>query len=413
MDSKYGIGPNWWGQDYQVNGCGACSEIVTDPGTPDAPSVLQFDYPAGYSKGGNPPATYWNVFSDLYGETNELWVEHRVKYSPNYEWHPVADKVGYVCNGSSNYYVIWAMNQGRPEIRMQSDMDSITRAQNLGVATLVGGQWYKVTLHLVMNSPGQYDGVGEILIDGVKVLSHSNFGFANNGHSFSEVDITPVYGGVASGSKSQTDYQRYDLFHISDQPIGGGVSPPPDTTPPSVPAGLSATAVSSTQINLSWSASTDDVGVAGYKILRGGAQIANSVSTSYSDTGLTPSTTYAYTVSAFDAAGNESAHSAPVSAMTMATTPRTDLGGTHDAQRPEGGVADGRAGGDMRRRDLGTRTEIGTDPGGDRASPGRLTNDSCTCGLRSGPGPRGDTVLWVFVLSAAALGLARRARARS
>ena len=94
----------------------------------------------------------------------------------------------------------------------------------------------------------------------------------------------------------------------------------PDTTPPTVPTSLTATAMSSSQINLSWAASTDtQSGVAGYKIYRGGTQIGTSVSTSYSDTGLSPSTAYIYTVSAYDVAGNTSAQSASVSATTQAS----------------------------------------------------------------------------------------------
>ncbi len=77
-----------------------------------------------------------------------------------------------------------------------------------------------------------------------------------------------------------------------------------DTTPPSNLTGLTATAVSFSQINLSWNSSTDDVGVAGYAISRGGTPIATTPSTNYSDVGLNPSTTYTYAVAAYDAAGN-------------------------------------------------------------------------------------------------------------
>src|SRR5204862_1530304 len=102
--------------------------------------------------------------------------------------------------------------------------------------------------------------------------------------------------------------------------------PPPYTTPPSVPTGLRATAVSSSQINLSWAASSDNVGVSGYRVFRDGAQIATTSATSFPNTGLSPSTTYSYTVAAFDAAGNLSAQSSPASATTPAasdTTPPT------------------------------------------------------------------------------------------
>jgi len=99
---------------------------------------------------------------------------------------------------------------------------------------------------------------------------------------------------------------------------------PADTQSPSVPAGLSAAAVSQTQVNLSWQPSTDNVATTGYQILRNGVQVATSASTAFSDTGLAAATTYSYAVVAVDAAGNISAPSSGVSATTLAppdTTP--------------------------------------------------------------------------------------------
>src|SRR5204862_261215 len=75
--------------------------------------------------------------------------------------------------------------------------------------------------------------------------------------------------------------------------------PPPDTTPPSVPTGLRATAVSSSQINLSWAASSDNVGVSGYRVFRNGAQIATTSATSFPNTGLSPSPTHPDAVAVF------------------------------------------------------------------------------------------------------------------
>jgi chitodextrinase len=99
----------------------------------------------------------------------------------------------------------------------------------------------------------------------------------------------------------------------------------PDTTAPSAPGTLAATATSSTQISLSWGAATDNVGVTGYQVLRcQGAlctdftQVAQTTGTgtSYNDGGLSPSTSYGYEVRAIDAAGNVG----PVSNATAATT---------------------------------------------------------------------------------------------
>ena len=96
-----------------------------------------------------------------------------------------------------------------------------------------------------------------------------------------------------------------------------------DTTPPTIPANLTATPVATSQINLSWDPSTDDFLLSGYQVFRDGTQIATTSLTSLSDTGLTPSTTYAYYVTAFDSFNNFSASSTVVATTTLAVTPTT------------------------------------------------------------------------------------------
>jgi glucose/arabinose dehydrogenase/PKD repeat protein len=93
-----------------------------------------------------------------------------------------------------------------------------------------------------------------------------------------------------------------------------------DTTAPSVPTGVGGSGASISQISLSWAASTDNVGVTGYKIFRNGAQVGTSATTSFQDGGLLLNTTYSYSVSAYDAAGNSSAQSTPVNASTLPDT---------------------------------------------------------------------------------------------
>ena len=76
-----------------------------------------------------------------------------------------------------------------------------------------------------------------------------------------------------------------------------------DTQPPSVPTNLAAQAVSFHQVNLIWSASSDNTAVTGYHIYRDGVQIGISATASYSDTTVSLEKTYSYTVAAFDAHG--------------------------------------------------------------------------------------------------------------
>jgi chitodextrinase len=91
-----------------------------------------------------------------------------------------------------------------------------------------------------------------------------------------------------------------------------------DTTPPSIPTNLLATAISPSQIDLSWDASTDNLGVAGYRIFRDSIILATTTNTTYSDAGLIESTFYEYTVEAFDAAFLYSGQSATSSTTTLA-----------------------------------------------------------------------------------------------
>jgi len=97
---------------------------------------------------------------------------------------------------------------------------------------------------------------------------------------------------------------------------------PADTITPSIPTNLAGSAVTTTA-NLSWTASTDNIGVAGYNIIRNGIWLANSEPTTYTDAGLATSTTYNYQVQAFDLAGNTSLSSATLAVSTQYTIPPT------------------------------------------------------------------------------------------
>jgi fibronectin type 3 domain-containing protein len=104
-------------------------------------------------------------------------------------------------------------------------------------------------------------------------------------------------------------------------PVQANTGTAADATPPSVPAGLTATALDQSSISLSWDASSDDTGVARYLVLRwdGAAwqQVGTSSDLTFTDTGLAPSSTYYYSVEAQDAALNTSDGSAWATADTL------------------------------------------------------------------------------------------------
>src|SRR5205085_7733756 len=94
---------------------------------------------------------------------------------------------------------------------------------------------------------------------------------------------------------------------------------PADTQAPTAPTNLTATAASASQVTLTWTAATDNVGVAGYHVFRDGdaTPIATLSGTSFADTGLTAGTAHTYTVSAFDATANEPTPDPPAPANTL------------------------------------------------------------------------------------------------
>ena len=94
----------------------------------------------------------------------------------------------------------------------------------------------------------------------------------------------------------------------------------PDIIPPSVTTNLKATAVAATQVNLTWTASTDNMRVDHYEIVRDGSVRATTASTNYQDIGLVPASVHTYAIQAVDTSGNHSTASSAVSVTTLGTS---------------------------------------------------------------------------------------------
>ncbi len=160
--------------------------------------------------------------------------------------------------------------------------------------------------------------------------------------SFAEIAQPTTNALVDTGLAASTTY-RYRVRAVDGAGNPSGVSgiaeatttAPPDTTPPTVPGALGATANGASQITLGWTASTDSggSGLAGYRVERctgtgcsGFAEIAQPTTNAFVNTGLAPSTTYRYRVRAIDGAGNASGYASVAEATTTAppdTTPPT------------------------------------------------------------------------------------------
>ncbi|MFD9700580.1 cellulase family glycosylhydrolase [Lentzea sp. NPDC059081] len=110
---------------------------------------------------------------------------------------------------------------------------------------------------------------------------------------------------VATTSNGGPNLDRIDVDAASGTP---------DTVAPSIPGTLRSTGTTSSSVSLAWDASTDNVGVTGYVLSNG----QTATGTTHTVTGLTPDTSYTFTVQARDAAGNLSGASNAITVRTLA-----------------------------------------------------------------------------------------------
>ncbi len=165
------------------------------------------------------------------------------------------------------------------------------------------------TTSIVLAWSPSHDDVGvagyDVFRDGTLLTTVTHPGFTNTGLAAATTHTYAVRAFDTANNASA-------LSH----PVTAATLVAPDTTKPSVPTSVTATATGTSSINVAWAPSTDNVGVTGYVIFRDGTQIGTATGTSYADFGLTASTTYTYTVRALDAATNQSGPSTPASATT-------------------------------------------------------------------------------------------------
>ena len=209
----------------------------------------------------------------------------------------------------------WASGQGGPMLWIDyaSSHIELTMASGGGnyVDTgqlMTAGQWQYLT--------GTYDGTtAKVYVNGVLIASKAftgNVGDSNNwrigsygsspgGFFDGTIDEVRVYNRALAPSEVTADMNRS---------VGT-----PDTTPPSTPTQFASTGTTQTTVPTSWTASTDDIAVAGYNVYVNGTKVDTTTSTSYTFASLTCGVTYTLGVEAFDAAGNVS----PRATLTVTT----------------------------------------------------------------------------------------------
>ncbi|MDX2971747.1 discoidin domain-containing protein [Kribbella solani] len=221
------------------------------------------------------------------------------------------------------------LSQGRPVIASSNEDDTLAAAKAIDGdsstrwASTEGSdpQWLRVDL-------GQPAAVGRVKLNWEAAYAKAyRIEVSDDGTSFTTVKEVANGNGATDdltglnahgrylrlvGTQRATSY-GYSLWELE---VYGTKDSSGDTQAPTVPTGLKSTGATATSVALTWTASTDNVGVSAYEVLRDGKVIASTASTQYNDTGLTANTAYQYSVRARDLAGNTSAAAAPIAVTT-------------------------------------------------------------------------------------------------
>ncbi len=211
-------------------------------------------------------------------------------------------------NAANNAYLMFTSGTAYNAIVWYDEFDQIDLGAPVGTYTItnVGGvnvYWREFQRGYVAVNPTATDVAAFSLPQPVQRITHDNL--------YSAFSTLPSVSAISLNGHNAA------ILWKTGATSGGGTSGTADTTAPTVPGNLAAAAVSSSQINLTWSASTDNVGVAGYIVYLNDARLATTATTSFQHTGLVAGATYNYRVSAFDAVPNHSAWSASPVSVTV------------------------------------------------------------------------------------------------
>ena len=172
-----------------------------------------------------------------------------------------------------------------------------------------------------------YDGATvRLYVNGVQVASRAQTGAIATSTNPLQIGGDSIYGQYFAGRIDEARiYNRALSVTEIQSDMNTPLIAPPDGQPPSAPGNLVATALGVNQVHLSWTASTDNVGVAGYLVERhpgsqSFVQVGTNTGTSYDDAGLAAGSSYSYRVRATDAAQNLSQYSG-VASVTMQAGP--------------------------------------------------------------------------------------------
>jgi hypothetical protein len=316
---------NWYGSQAS-NGFGRFRSITN-------PTIGNHEY---LTQGASGYFDYWGNIPDYYSYNAGGW--HFISLDSNAAIVPVGpDSVQYhwfaedlllhaqVCTIVYYHHPLFDIGPEGPTTQM---FDMWKLMAKYGVSIVLNGHDHDYQRWKALDGDGQLSptGITEFVAGasghGLQTITGSDQRVAYSS------DINPTAFGVLLLQLNQ-DGASFSYHNIDGTVLDSGVIPctknPADIQPPRTPGALTAVSASDKNVELTWTASSDNTGVSGYTIYRNGSILTNvsGASLAYTDTTIQPNTSYAYSVAAFDPTGNRSPISAPIQVTTLpdSTTP--------------------------------------------------------------------------------------------
>lgn len=209
------------------------ADVVSDATAPDGTHSLRFTIPQDML--GNSPDIIPYTFPSA---QDEIWVQFYIKFSSNYQWPSIHDKLVFLTTPSNNFYIgmMWGNS-----LALGSQITWGPGSQNWyqsGGPSIKTNTWYKVVFHGVANTPGQTNGIGQLWLNDTLIIDAKNIPYRNVGEAcFRNIMLENVFGGPAGKRTGFPMYNWYDSVIVQTTPISGGVLP---TSSPKMPAPPSA-----------------------------------------------------------------------------------------------------------------------------------------------------------------------------
>jgi hypothetical protein len=206
--------------------------IVADPTAPDGSSVVSISHEPGV-KDGSFTGGLVLAFPDE-AQPTELWVQFYVKFSDNYVWHSIGNKLIYMRMGretaigkvfQTNHFLgvnnQWVDGPNIGWSTQHSTNSKLNQTIYQECPEFKRGEWQKIVFQIKMNQPGKYDGIGRIWLNDALIVDASDIMWLNarNSGGIADFAITPLWGGGGPEVVMVTQFVYFDHVIIQTGPF--------------------------------------------------------------------------------------------------------------------------------------------------------------------------------------------------